>query len=99
MAASAPAKKAATAQPSGGKSAVTAAKNVSAAKKETAAKPEPAAEPRAEEPPTEEPAAAEQPAAEEERAPRRPAKKNPRNRRSSVPSWDEIMLGSSRQHD
>jgi hypothetical protein len=30
---------------------------------------------------------------------RRPGKKNPRNRRSSVPSWDEIMLGSSRQRD
>jgi hypothetical protein len=29
----------------------------------------------------------------------RPGKKNPRNRRSSVPSWDEIMLGSSRQRE
>jgi hypothetical protein len=29
----------------------------------------------------------------------RPGKKNARGRRSSVPSWDEIMLGSSRQHD
>ena len=27
------------------------------------------------------------------------AKKNARGRRSSVPSWDEIMLGSSRQRD
>ncbi len=27
------------------------------------------------------------------------AKKNPKGRRSSVPSWDEIMLGSSRQRD
>jgi len=29
----------------------------------------------------------------------RPGKKNARGRRSSVPSWDEIMLGSSRQRD
>jgi len=38
------------------------------------------------------------PAAEEKPRPR-PAKKSARNRRSSVPSWDEIMLGSSRQQD
>jgi hypothetical protein len=37
--------------------------------------------------------------AEEQQARARPSKKNPRNRRSSVPSWDEIMLGSSRQRD
>lgn len=43
-------------------------------------------------------AAKDAPAAEEKPRPR-PAKKNPRNRRSSVPSWDEIMLGSSRQPD
>jgi len=29
----------------------------------------------------------------------RPGKKNARSRRASVPSWDEIMLGSSRQRD
>ena len=29
----------------------------------------------------------------------RPGKKNARGRRSSVPSWDEIMLGSSRQRE
>ena len=45
-----------------------------------------------------EPAAAE-PAAEEPPARSRAGKKNPRGRRSSVPSWDEIMLGSSRQRD
>jgi hypothetical protein len=27
------------------------------------------------------------------------SKKGPKGRRSSVPSWDEIMLGSSRQRD
>jgi hypothetical protein len=54
-----------------------------------------------------EPAAAAEPAgkadpvpdADEQPTRPRPAKKNPRNRRSSVPSWDEIMLGSSRQRD
>ncbi|HEX4398220.1 MAG TPA: septation protein SepH [Trebonia sp.] len=49
-------------------------------------------------PPIPEPAAAE-PAAEEAPARSRAGKKNPRGRRSSVPSWDEIMLGSSRQRD
>jgi Protein of unknown function (DUF3071) len=52
-------------------------------------------------PPASEPAAAE-PAAEEAAARSRAGnagKKNPRGRRSSVPSWDEIMLGSSRQRD
>jgi hypothetical protein len=38
------------------------------------------------------------PAAEQNGRPR-PGKKNARGRRSSVPSWDEIMLGSSRQND
>jgi hypothetical protein len=46
----------------------------------------------------EEPAAETAAAEEQEKRPR-PAKKNPRNRRSSVPSWDEIMLGSSRQRE
>jgi hypothetical protein len=36
--------------------------------------------------------------ADEPSARSRPGKKA-RNRRSSVPSWDEIMLGSSRQRD
>ena len=49
-------------------------------------------------PPAPEPAAAE-PAGEEAQARSRAGKKNPRGRRSSVPSWDEIMLGSSRQRD
>jgi hypothetical protein len=39
------------------------------------------------------------PAADEQAARTRPGKKNARGRRSSVPSWDEIMLGSSRQRD
>jgi Protein of unknown function (DUF3071) len=37
--------------------------------------------------------------APDEQAARPRGKKNPRGRRSSVPSWDEIMLGSSRQRD
>jgi hypothetical protein len=40
-----------------------------------------------------------EPKAEEPAAPGRAGKKNPRGRRSSVPSWDEIMLGSSRERD
>jgi hypothetical protein len=39
-----------------------------------------------------------EPGADEPAARSRPGKKA-RNRRSSVPSWDEIMLGSSRQRD
>jgi hypothetical protein len=61
-----------------------------AAKKASAAKSAPAAEAAAKE---------KEPAAEEQPARPRPAKKSARNRRSSVPSWDEIMLGSSRQHE
>jgi Protein of unknown function (DUF3071) len=46
------------------------------------------------------PASADPPASEDPSARQRPgAKKNPKGRRSSVPSWDEIMLGSSRQRD
>ena len=48
-------------------------------------------------PPTPESAAAEP--AEEAPARSRAGKKNARGRRSAVPSWDEIMLGSSRQRD
>src|SRR5262249_35431743 len=40
-----------------------------------------------------------EPAAGQHIARPRPGGKNARNRRSSVPSWDEIMLGSSRQRD
>jgi hypothetical protein len=48
--------------------------------------------------PAAETVAAEEQGQEQAKRPR-PAKKNPRNRRSSVPSWDEIMLGSSRQRE
>jgi hypothetical protein len=46
-------------------------------------------------------ASAEKPDSAEEQTtrPRSAAKKNAKGRRSSVPSWDEIMLGSSRQRD
>jgi hypothetical protein len=37
--------------------------------------------------------------AEDPARPRPGAKKNAKGRRSSVPSWDEIMLGSTRQRD
>lgn len=39
------------------------------------------------------------PVADEQGAQPRSGKKNARGRRASVPSWDEIMLGSSRQRD
>jgi hypothetical protein len=59
----------------------------------SAAKPVPEPEP-APAPPTQ----AE--SAEDQSARQRPGtKKNAKGRRSSVPSWDEIMLGSSRQRD
>ncbi len=46
------------------------------------------------------PAPAEPAPAEDQSSRARPgAKKNAKARRSSVPSWDEIMLGSSRQRD
>jgi hypothetical protein len=46
------------------------------------------------------PAPAEPPAQEEPSTRPRPgAKKNAKARRSSVPSWDEVMLGSSRQRE
>jgi hypothetical protein len=43
--------------------------------------------------------AAAETAAPEQRPPARPGRKSARGRRSSVPSWDEIMLGTSRQTD
>jgi hypothetical protein len=67
-----------------------------------AAQPEPAAAKAAPEP---EPKPAAGPAektesAEDQSTRQRPAgKKNAKGRRSSVPSWDEIMLGSSRQRE
>ncbi|MGH3262880.1 MAG: hypothetical protein ACRDNS_12865, partial [Trebonia sp.] len=39
------------------------------------------------------------PAGEQPARPRSGTKKNAKGRRSSVPSWDEIMLGSSRQRE
>jgi hypothetical protein len=39
------------------------------------------------------------PATDQQAARPRAGKKNARSRRSSVPSWDEIMLGSSRERD
>jgi len=65
------------------------------------AQPAASAEPAQPEPAAPEPAAAAgpEPAAEESPARSRAGKKNARGRRSSVPSWDEIMLGSSRQRD
>ena len=72
-------------------SATTPATADSQAASETAvpAQPEPAAAP---------PAQAE--SAEDQSARQRPgSKKSAKGRRSSVPSWDEIMLGSSRQRD
>jgi hypothetical protein len=40
-----------------------------------------------------------EPSEDQSARPRPAAKKNAKGRRSSVPSWDEIMLGSSRQRD
>jgi hypothetical protein len=45
------------------------------------------------------PVTAEEAAAEEAARQRPAAKRNAKGRRSSVPSWDEIMLGSSRQRE
>jgi hypothetical protein len=56
--------------------------------------------PATSEPEAEVPAPAEPPATEDQQnRQRQGAKKNAKARRSSVPSWDEIMLGSSRQRD
>jgi Protein of unknown function (DUF3071) len=95
-----PAEKAATATPS---TPVTASSEPAAP-----VAPEPkaevpvstAADPAAPASQAEIPAPAESPAAEEQaNRPRPGAKKNAKARRSSVPSWDEIMLGSSRQRE
>jgi hypothetical protein len=64
-----------------------------------ASAPEPEA-PATPEPKADVPAPAEPATAEDQSARPRPgAKKSAKARRSSVPSWDEIMLGSSRQRD
>jgi DUF3071 family protein len=56
----------------------------------------PAAEPEAPVPPAAEVPAVAQPVGEQAA---RPGRKTARGRRSSVPSWDEIMFGNSRQRD
>jgi len=85
-----------TAGPSAATEPAAVAEPVTEAVPAAAAEPAPAA---ADIPEPAAPAAqAEAPA--EETAARRPGtKKNAKARRSSVPSWDEIMLGSSRQRD
>jgi hypothetical protein len=60
-----------------------------------AAKPSPEPEPA----PAAAPAEKSESADEQSTRPRTAAKKNAKGRRSSVPSWDEIMLGSSRQRE
>jgi hypothetical protein len=79
------------------------------AQSEPVSPPRPEGEPAAAATPPPEPTRAPDPAAippaqaesaEEQSARQRPgSKKSPKGRRSSVPSWDEIMLGSSRQRD
>jgi len=68
-----------------------------------AAQPEPVAAAKPSPEPEPKPAAApaeKSESAEDQSTPQRPAaKKNAKGRRSSVPSWDEIMLGSARQRD
>jgi hypothetical protein len=81
--------------------AVTATPEPAAAPEAPAAPeaaPAPAVAAAAQPAPAGEDTAAEPPAAEDTR-PRPGAKKSSKARRSSVPSWDEVMLGSSRQRD
>ena len=84
---------------------IAAADPVAAAEPATTAEPAAAAEPvSSESEPTastpEVPTPAEPaPTEDQSTRPRPGAKKNAKARRSSVPSWDEIMLGSSRQRD
>jgi len=78
---------------------VTAASALPAVAEPAPATPEPAV-PAAPEPKADVPAPAEPAAAEDQSARARGgAKKTAKGRRSSVPSWDEIMLGSSRQRE
>jgi hypothetical protein len=78
--------------------AASAASAASAAKPEPTPAPEPAPAPAAAPPAQAESDQAE--SAEDQSARQRAAsKKSAKGRRSSVPSWDEIMLGSSRQRD
>ena len=60
---------------------------------------EPAAERTAVPPAAPPPSAAPAPPQDAPAPEARPGRKAPKGRRSSVPSWDEIMLGSSRQRD
>jgi hypothetical protein len=87
---------------SGPATAPTAAK-APAAPAAAAAQPQPAAAAKPSPEPEPEPATApadKSESAEEQTTRQRPAaKKNAKGRRSSVPSWDEIMLGSTRQRD
>ena len=65
-----------------------------------AAQPEPAAESQPAAAPPAQAESAQAESAEDQAARQRPGgKKSAKGRRSSVPSWDEIMLGSSRQRD
>jgi Protein of unknown function (DUF3071) len=84
----------ATAKPAAAPEAPPAAQPAAAARGSAAA------EPKTEVPAPVETPAAETPAAEDQTSRGRTgAKKNAKGRRSSVPSWDEIMLGSSRQRE
>ena len=90
----APAEPSAPAEP-----AATSAAAAPAVAEPAAPAPEPEA-PATPEPQGDVPAPAEPAPAEDQSARPRPgAKKSAKARRSSVPSWDEIMLGSSRQRD
>jgi hypothetical protein len=88
----------APAAPAAASAQATASKPAQPAAHQPAAAAEPAA--AAAEPEADVHPAAAPPAAEDPSARQRPgSKKNAKGRRSSVPSWDEIMLGSSRTRD
>ena len=94
------------AEPAAEKAAPATAVSTASSEPAAPAAPEPEAEvpvstnPAASAAEAEVPAPAEPPAQEEPPARPRPgAKKNAKARRSSVPSWDEVMLGSSRQRE
>jgi Protein of unknown function (DUF3071) len=90
-----------TADPAAAQAAQAAsiAKPGASAEAASSAVPEQAAEPDPEPAAAVASAGAVEPAADDPAARSRSAKKNARGRRSSVPSWDEIMLGSSRQRE
>jgi hypothetical protein len=83
--------------------AVPTAAKAPAAPAAAAAQPQPTAAAKPSPEPESEPATApadKSESAEEQATRQRPAaKKNAKGRRSSVPSWDEVMLGSTRQRD